>query len=99
MTDMIERVAKAMAENDSGPMDSALFAIHWREFGEDYIDSARTAIAAMREPTDEMNDAGADKCDGGGCAEESCQFGFMGKIWTAMIDAALEETKSTTKGE
>jgi len=86
MTDMIERVAVAMAENDSGPMDSALFAIHWREFGEGYIDSARAAIAAMREPTEKMIDAGSKE-----------QRNILSKpiegIWTAMIDAALEETK------
>jgi len=84
MTDMIERVAVAMAENDSGPMDSALFAIHWREFGEGYIDSARAAIAAMREPTEKMIDAGSKE-----------QRNILSKpiegIWTAMIDAALED--------
>ena len=84
MTDMIERVAVAMAENDSGPMDSALFAIHWREFGEGYIDSARAAIAAMREPTEKMIDAGSKE-----------QRNILSKpiegIWTAMIDAALDD--------
>lgn len=85
MTDMIERVARVIHVQLEP----------WDAFGVDrvmWIKVARAAIAAMREPTDEMNDAGADKCDGG-CAEESCQFGFMGKIWHAMIDAALEEKK------
>lgn len=54
-----------------------------------YHRKVRAVIAAMRECTDEMNDAGADKCDGGE-AEKSCHCGFMGKIWTAMIDAALK---------
>ena len=76
--DMVEKVAKAMAENDSGPMDSALFAIHWREFGEGYIDSARAAIAAMREPSEEMINEAADLC-------ASPQ-----DVWENMIDAALE---------
>ena len=82
---MIERVARVIHEQ----------AEPWDAFDVDrviWIKIARAAIAAMREPTDEMNDAGADKCDGG-CAEESCQFGFMGKIWQAMIDTALEEKK------
>ena len=85
MTDMVEKVAKAIATKALGEVgrDYDPFAI------QKCIPYARAAIAAMREPTDEMNDAGADKCDGG-CAEESCQFGFMGKIWTAMIDAALK---------
>jgi hypothetical protein len=88
MTDMIERVAKAVKNCGVFPLGDM------REYlsPEDAITIARAAVEAMREPTDEMNDAGADKCDGG-CAEESCQCGFMGKIWTAMIDAALEEKK------
>ena len=93
MTDMIERVARAIVDTwAAGAV--GVEGGGWNaqdDFGKDAARKcARTAIAAMREPTDEMNDAGADKCDGG-CAEESCQFGFMGKIWTAMIDAALGE--------
>ena len=96
MTDMIERVAQRlfqnMAASDNGAWETADPMITRA-----CMSYARAAIAAMREPTDEMNDAGADKCDGG-CAEESCQFGFMGKIWTAMIDAALEcSTKQIEK--
>ena len=85
MTDMIERVAKAMAENDSGPMDSALFAIHWREFGEGYIDSARAAIAAMREPTPEMCKV---MYEFGPCA-----YMETNEVMAALIDAALGEEK------
>ena len=89
MTDMIERVAKAMAENDSGPMDSALFAIHWREFGEGYIDSARVAIAAMREPTTKMVDQ---------CMDTGHMRGDAEAVWEKMTDAALEcSTKQTEK--
>ncbi len=86
MTDMIERVAKAMAENDSGPMDSALFAIHWREFGEGYIDSARVAIAAMREPTQEMVTAGEYYT-----VSRFSEDDVFLKGWQAAIDAALGE--------
>ena len=84
MTDMIERVARAMAENDSGPMDSALFAIHWREFGEGYIDSARVAIAAMRKPTQEMLDAGTN------AGLPGYDYAPPDTTYPAMIDAALE---------
>jgi hypothetical protein len=44
MSDMVERVAKAMSWNKG----------HWKE----YLDDAREAIAAMREPTDAMIEEG-----------------------------------------
>jgi hypothetical protein len=91
--DMIDRVAKALfadyQKSALGPDLTQTWSTLPNHAKDHAYSQARAAIAAMREPTDEMNDAGADKCDGG-CAEESCQCGFMGKIWTAMIDAALE---------
>lgn len=66
---MIERVALAI-------MDA-----NWRR-ETDYNELAKAAIAAMREPTDEMVDRGQDaRLDGGGYYA----------IWEAMIDAALVE--------
>ena len=50
---------------------------------DDALETARAVIRAMRNETDEMNDAGADICDG-----DRCRCGFMGPIWKAMIDAA-----------
>jgi len=97
MTDMIERVARAMAENDSGPMDSALFAIHWREFGEGYIDSARAAIAAMRDCTPEMLDAGSAAHPAGGYRRETLLNDIIECEWVAMCDAALSSTKQIEK--
>lgn len=44
---MIERVAKAMVVNDSGPEGSTLYDIHMSEFGDGYRDSARAAIEAI----------------------------------------------------
>lgn len=41
MSNMIERIARAMAAEDSGP-----------EFGEGYMKLARVVIAAMREPSE-----------------------------------------------
>ena len=96
MTDMIERVARAIAESDSGPMDSALFAIHWHEFGESYIDCARAAIAAMRDCTPEMLDAGSAAHPAGGYRRETLLNDIIEAEWRAMCDAAL---KCSTKRE
>jgi len=98
MTDMIERVAVAMAENDSGPMDSALFAIHWCDFGESYIDCARAAIAAMRDCTPAMLDAGSAAHPAGGYVRETLLNDIIECEWRAMVDAALEcSTKQAEK--
>ena len=85
--DMIERVAVAINKA------YACMLLH-DDYDPDLL--ARAAIAAMREPTDEMvrqcmvytqyMDTGHTRDD----AEAA---------WQAMIDAALNETKSTTKGE
>jgi hypothetical protein len=82
--DMVERVAKAIATKALG------------EVGRDYdpfavqkcIPYARAAIEAMREPTEEMFKAGD--------LHDTYDFTVA---WRPMIDAALEETKPTTKGE
>ena len=70
MNEMVERVARA------------LHAMHgtkspFKPYADLYRDQARTAIEAMREPTDEMLEA-LNNCGGDTDA-----------IWTAMIDAAL----------
>lgn len=80
MTSMVERVARAMAANDSGPEGSALFDIHWSEFGEGYTRSARAAIEAMKEPGETQLRAAWDKVDYN-----------IDDFWRAMIDAALKE--------
>jgi hypothetical protein len=78
MTDMIEKVAKAI--NDA--------MLQHGDYKPDEL--ARAAIAAMREPTEDMI-----------MASPYYQMPLMiyGLEYRAMIDAALEETKSTTKGE
>jgi hypothetical protein len=59
MTDLIERVAKAIYEDRNGAG-----CMPWRRrekaHKEPYRSDARAAIAAMREPTEEMGTAGAD---------------------------------------
>ena len=71
MTDMIERVAQAIFAKDP----EGIFTIHHARV------YARAAIAAMREPTECMKQAGFWE-------------GSVGlNNYRAMIDAALEETK------
>jgi len=85
MTEMIERVAKAMAANDSGPEGSRLFDIHWGEFGGGYMESARAAIEAMREPTDGMVLLGM-------LAGEGPEFADPDETWRTMIGFILKES-------
>ncbi len=77
MSEMIERVAKAQA------------GARWDLFDDEHKDAARdlarAAIEAMREPTEEMKEAGSDFVyeawgDGKTIAREA---------WQANIDAAL----------
>ena len=80
MSEMIERVARALAIADGMHPEAV-------SNGEDavpvwtlYVDDARAAIEAMREPTDVMVDAGyAVTVD-----DET-------EVWQAMIDAALSQ--------
>jgi len=75
--DMIERVARVLQSRDETyDVTDALDPC--------FMDDARAAIAAMREPTEEMVDQCMDAGHMRGDAEE---------IWERMIDAALEETK------
>ena len=71
MSSIVKRVAQALQqEMGTAPFDeTAAFAL------------ARAAIAAMREPTEEMLNAG----------HEARAKATVNGIWHAMIDAALEE--------
>jgi hypothetical protein len=80
MTDLIERVAKAIYEDRNGAG-----CMPWgrrdEAHKEPYRSDARAAIEAMREPTEEMGKAGADHVRN--------VSGGMSGIYRAMIDAAL----------
>jgi len=99
MSEMVERVAKAIAnENgdawDDTPNDKShwtkergMFAGRCRDINEpfkgDYADMARAAIKAMREPTEAMR-----------IERAFSKYGLEPFAhWRAMIDAALEEPK------
>lgn len=76
MSEMIERVARAICETTSGTGDDH----QWEMF----VDEARAAIEAMREPTPQMVDSGM-ACEAG-TFEEDIQ-----RIFKTMIDTALSE--------
>lgn len=94
---MIERVAREIAKSYGNDFDNAFrnkrlwiecrgegggrFRDIKEPFQTDYLDMARAAIAAMREPTPAMVNYG-EACDGTISAKE---------VWQTMIDAALQE--------
>jgi hypothetical protein len=88
MSEMVERVVEAIAS--SGATDPM-----WDD--ETVRMVARAAIAAMREPTEEMKRAGFENSphDVGGCSDqiskEDWREEICPEIYQAMIDAALKE--------
>jgi len=87
---MIERVARKRCEQEGCDPDATVVGegaaagrtwLRWQA----YASQARELIAVMREPTDEMCDAGEMTSIG------ECDHMFAGKVFTAMIDEALEE--------
>ena len=87
MSEMVEKVAKAIADAAGSDFDR-LPATHGPGHGlrNMYLRMARAAIEAMRETTEAMLTAG-DDC----CGEYGCGVWRMREIFTAQIDAALKD--------
>jgi hypothetical protein len=83
MSGMIERVARAISEQQGVEVDEATdwAAGHWQEC----VDQAKAALLVLREPTKAMIHAGAE-----GSGEDSEAVAIS--AWKAMIDAALKES-------
>ena len=78
---MIDRVARAILEKDP----ESLFSIHHARV------YAKAAIAAMRDCTPAMLDAGSAAHPAGGYVRETLLTDIIEAEWRAMVDAALEE--------
>jgi len=81
MSDMIERVARALCWNNGMNPDLTLGGDDENFLWHEYVSGTRAAIAAMREPTEIMILAGVHHEN----------MGNMAGRWQAMIDAALAE--------
>jgi hypothetical protein len=89
MSEMIERVARAMMEQDALGATADGPGIHrggWRA----YEGMARAAIAAEREPTEAMVTGGEVAMFEWRPKPESWTLDMTREAWRAMIDAALK---------
>lgn len=77
MSEMVGKVARAIARKNTGS------GINWPSF----VEEARAAIEAMREPTEAMVDAGVLD------VKADVSFFDVNETWQAMIDAALSEVE------
>lgn len=87
MSDMVERVARAIYETD--PVGVRPWADAPTSNREDCLVCARAAIAAMQEPTVEMTDA-AQKLDWRGPIADAMPGATLCFLWREMIDEALK---------
>lgn len=88
MTSMIERVARAIMDDDGSPCISKLkFKLCKEPDGCICRSLARSAIEAMREPTEEMVRMGMTALPNSTPGRHQ----KTGWVWDAMIDAALKE--------
>jgi hypothetical protein len=87
MTDMIERVARAIrkAEYNAFEAEDNMVPV-WG-----YLDHARAAIKEMRNCTPVMLDAGSAAHPAGGYTRGTLLNDIIECEWWAMCDAALEE--------
>jgi hypothetical protein len=96
MSEMIERVAKAICKSRScegfmccqNPAQMGRKGCPVKAGG--YNEAARAAIEAMREPTQAMLDVGTDDAGWGDCEESEISY-----RWNAMVSAALQPATDT----
>ena len=80
MSEMVERVAQAMQEDEDRHLST-----RWGNRGYDqWRGRARTAIAAMREPTPEMLNVGVSMVN-------FLRHEDAKRVWDSMIDTALAD--------
>ena len=91
MTDMIERVARALCVSDVTPPDRPVSCLDNTPLWELHKKAARAAIAAMRYCTPAMLDAGSGAHPAGGYVRGTLLSDIIEAEWWAMVDAALEE--------
>jgi len=96
MTDMIERVAMAMYSSTGVEFG---LQEEWKDRHDKTKDEwrhlARAAIAAMRDCTPAMLDAGSAAHPAGGYVRETLLNDIIECEWRAMVDAALSEASDT----
>ena len=103
MTTMVERVARAICiKNDYEPDGDYMGVPAWTLF----VDSARAAIEAMREPNDRMIGAYVSCIRGSARGRETANKDVRGMHagkarvrWSAMIDAALAEESDNANSQ
>lgn len=93
MSEMVKKVAQALADEIASPKYAALDSVPGKDTALDLTKGlARAAIAAMRDPTKAMEEA-ADDLDDWGCPSDPGAGNASALAhWTAMIDEALKET-------
>jgi len=88
--DMVERVARALAPVAWAALGTGdTLANQSRRTAS--LRHARAAIAAMREPTQQMQDSGRDANDRYATEAAPCSAMRAHDAWTAMIDCALAQ--------
>jgi hypothetical protein len=87
--DMIERVARALFAVEWDSKSSDPWEGAYADEREAWLQSARAAIEAMRDPTDAMKDAGD-------LPTYQWVDDVASNVWGRMIDAALSEGSDAT---
>lgn len=93
---MVEKVARSIAVYGGRDPDGGHAGVfQWQA----YEKLARAAIAAMREPTDAVMQAGCASNPPGNYHAGTTLRDIIGAEWRAMIDAALTNTAKTDAGD